>query len=69
MLLYHGSLDIICHYTGAQEMLVKANWTGKDEYHQSKREAFWAYNEAKCLYNLVLIMVYHIINSQNLGRK
>ena len=26
-------------------MLVKANWTGKDEYHQSKREAFWAYNE------------------------
>ena len=28
-------------------MLVKANWTGKDEYHQSKREAFWVYNEVK----------------------
>ena len=45
VLLYHGSLDIICHYTGAQEMLVKANWTGKDEYHQSRREPFWVYNE------------------------
>ena len=30
-------------------MLVKANWTGKDEYHQSKREAFWVYNEVKML--------------------
>ena len=30
-------------------MLVKANWTGKDEYHQSKREAFWAYNEVSIL--------------------
>ena len=30
-------------------MLVKANWTGKDEYHQSKREAFWVYNEVRML--------------------
>ena len=30
-------------------MLVKANWTGKDEYHQSKREALWVYNEVKML--------------------
>ena len=46
-------------------MLVKANWTGKDEYHQSKREAFWVYNEVKML-NMRFDM---LLNPYNLIRK
>ena len=46
-------------------MLVKANWTGKDEYHQSKREAFWVYNEVKML-NMRFGM---LLNPHNLIRK
>lgn len=45
VLIYHGALDIICHFSGAQEMLSRTNWTGKDEFHQSERKALWLYNE------------------------
>ena len=45
VIIYHGALDIICHYVGAQEMIATTNWTGKDEFHQSERKALWVYNE------------------------
>ena len=47
VLIYHGALDIICHFPGAQEMLATTNWTGKEEFHRSERKSFWAYNEVK----------------------
>ena len=45
VLIYHGALDIICHFPGSQEMLARLNWTGKDEFHRSERRAVWFYNE------------------------
>ena len=53
VLVYHGSLDIICHFPGAQEMLATTNWTGKEEFHKSERKAFWVYNEVAKLMTLV----------------
>ena len=47
VLIYHGSLDIICHFPGAQEMFARTNWTRKDEFHMSERRAVWFYNEVK----------------------
>lgn len=48
-------------------MLVKANWTGKDEYHQSKREAFWVYNEVKML-NMRFGMLLNLIRKLEVQR-
>ena len=45
VLIYHGALDIICHFPGAQEMLATTNWKGKEEFHKSERKALWLYNE------------------------
>ena len=28
VLAYHGSLDIICHYPGAEDMFSRTSWTG-----------------------------------------
>lgn len=49
VLIYHGALDIICHFPGAQEMLVRANWTGKEAFHHSERRSMWFYNEVRCV--------------------
>ena len=45
VLIYHGALDIICHFPGAQEMFARLNWTGKSEFHDSERRAVWFSNE------------------------
>ena len=47
VLIYHGALDIICHFPGAQEMLATTNWKGKEEFHKSERKALWLYNEVE----------------------
>lgn len=45
VLIYHGSLDIICHYPGAEETLSKTNWTTREAFENSQRKALWFYNE------------------------
>ncbi|XP_059087437.1 venom serine carboxypeptidase-like [Tigriopus californicus] len=45
VLIYHGSLDIICHYPGAEETLSKTNWTTREAFENSQRTALWFYNE------------------------
>ena len=62
VLIYHGALDIICHFPGAQEMLATTNWTGKEEFHRSERKSFWAYNEVYAgdkLCNFIATKVIH----------
>ena len=50
VLIYHGALDIICHFPGAQEMLATTNWKGKEEFHKSERKALWLYNEVHIIF-------------------
>ena len=58
VLIYHGALDIICHFPGAQEMLATTNWKGKEEFHKSERKALWLYNEVKyTIHNIIMFSI------------
>ena len=37
VLAYHGALDIICHYPGAEDMFSKISWDGHAQFMESHR--------------------------------
>jgi len=45
VLAYHGALDIICHYPGAEQMFSQTSWPGVEEFTQSHRSGLWVYNQ------------------------
>ena len=37
VLAYHGALDIICHYPGAEQLFSTARWPGHSQFMESHR--------------------------------
>ena len=37
VLAYHGALDIICHYPGAEQLFSTATWPGHPQFMESHR--------------------------------
>ena len=37
VLAYHGALDIICHYPGAEQLFSTASWPGHAQFMESHR--------------------------------
>jgi vitellogenic carboxypeptidase-like protein len=45
VLAYHGALDIICHYPGAEQLFSMASWPGHAQFMESHRSGLWVRNQ------------------------